>query len=139
MTIAPTDDMGAHYRQARVFVLPSPPKPGGLPSEGAPTVLMEAMGHGAAVAAARQPGTEEVMGDVGVLVDDLSAEGWASALEPFLADPEMAAARGPGGARAGHGAVLHGPYRRPARGPLRPDGREPFLPASCRRGSATRP
>ena len=53
-------------------------------------MLMEAMGHGAAVAAARQPGTEEVMGDVGVLVDDLSPEGWADALEPFLADPEMA-------------------------------------------------
>ena len=73
-----------------MFVLPSPPKPGGLPSEGAPTVLMEAMGHGTAVAAARQPGTEEVLGDVGVLVDDLSPEGWANALEPFLADPEVA-------------------------------------------------
>jgi len=90
VTIAATDDMGGHYRRARVFVLPSPPKPGGLPSEGAPTVLMEAMGHGTAVAAARQPGTEEVLGDVGVLVDDLSPEGWANALEPFLADPEMA-------------------------------------------------
>jgi glycosyltransferase involved in cell wall biosynthesis len=89
--IAATDDMDAHYRRARVFVLPSPPKPGGLPSEGAPTVLMEAMAHGTAVAAARQPGTEEVMGDVGVLLDDLSPEGWADALEPFLADSAMAA------------------------------------------------
>lgn len=91
VTIASTDDMGAHYRRARVFVLPSPPKEGGLPSEGAPTVLMEAMAQGAAVAAARQPGTEEVLGDVGTLVDDLTPEGWAAALEPYLADPEMAA------------------------------------------------
>ena len=90
VTIGLAEDMGEHYHRARVFVLPSPPKPGGLPSEGAPTVLMEAMSHATAVAAARQPGTEEVVGSVGALVDDLSAGGWADALEPFLADPGMA-------------------------------------------------
>ena len=91
------DDLDAHYRAARVLVLPSPPKPGGLPSEGAPTVLMEAMAHATAVAGARQPGVAEVMGDVGTLVDDLTPEGWADALEPYLADPEMAARVGAAG------------------------------------------
>jgi len=91
VTIGFVEDIDEHYRSARVLVLSSPPKPGGLPSEGAPTVLMEAMAHGTAVAAARQPGTEEVMGEVGTLVDDLSPQGWANALEPYLADPELAA------------------------------------------------
>ena len=91
VTIGFLDDLDEHYRSARVLVLSSPPKPGGLPSEGAPTVLMEAMAHGTAVAAARQPGTEEVMGEVGTLVDDLSPEGWANALEPYLRDPKLAA------------------------------------------------
>jgi len=91
------DDLDEHYRRARVLVLPSPPKPGGLPSEGAPTVLMEAMAHATAVAGARQPGVAEVMGDVGTLVDDLSPQGWADALEPYLADPDMAARVGTAG------------------------------------------
>lgn len=94
VTIGFVDDLDAHYRDARVLVLSSPPKAGGLPSEGAPTVLMEAMSHATAVAAARQPGTEEVMGDVGTLVTDLSPEGWADALEPYLASPELAVETG---------------------------------------------
>ena len=97
ITIGFVDDLDEHYRSARVLVLPSPPKPGGLPSEGAPTVLMEAMANATAVAGARQPGVAEVMGDVGTLVDDLSPEGWADALEPYLSDPEMAARVGAAG------------------------------------------
>ncbi len=97
ITIGFVDDLDEHYRTARVLVLPSPPKPGGLPSEGAPTVLMEAMAHATAVAGARQPGVAEVMGDVGTLVDDLSPDGWADALEPYLADPAMAARVGAAG------------------------------------------
>ena len=49
------------------------------------------------MAGARQPGVAEVMGDVGTLVDDLSPQGWADALEPYLADPEMAARVGAAG------------------------------------------
>jgi glycosyltransferase involved in cell wall biosynthesis len=69
----------------------SRPEVPGKPSEGAPTVLMEAMAQCRPVVAPREAGMEEVMGPVGTLVDDLTPEGLADALEPYLRDVELAA------------------------------------------------
>jgi glycosyltransferase involved in cell wall biosynthesis len=84
-------ELDDHSRHARVVVTLSPPEEAKLPSEGVPTVLMEAMAQGAAVLAARQPGIEEVVGDVGTLVDDPSPEGWADASGPCFEDAALAA------------------------------------------------
>jgi glycosyltransferase involved in cell wall biosynthesis len=93
------DDVDALYRRARVVAMASPPKRGGRPSEGAPTVLMEAMGHARPVVGPLQAGVAEVMGDCGTVVPKPTPEGLADALEPFVADPELAAERGRAGRR----------------------------------------
>jgi glycosyltransferase involved in cell wall biosynthesis len=84
------DDIDSLYRRARVVAMASPPKEGGKPSEGAPTVLMEAMGHARPVVGPRQAGIAEVVGDVGTLVDEPTPEGLADGLEPYIADVRMA-------------------------------------------------
>lgn len=84
------DDVDELYGRARVVAMASPPKPGGKPSEGAPTVLMEAMGHARPVVGPRQAGIAEVVGDVGTLVDEPTPERLADGLEPYIADPALA-------------------------------------------------
>jgi glycosyltransferase involved in cell wall biosynthesis len=89
------DDLDDLYRHGRVFAMASPPKRGGKPSEGAPTVLMEAMSHGRPVLGPRQAGIAEVIGpDAGTLVDDLTPEGFADAISPYLEDVELATETG---------------------------------------------
>jgi glycosyltransferase involved in cell wall biosynthesis len=84
------DDIDSLYRRARVVAMASPPNEGGKPSEGAPTVLMEAMGHARPVVGPRQAGIAEVVGDVGTLVDEPTPEGLADGLEAYIADARMA-------------------------------------------------
>lgn len=84
------EDIDSLYRRARVVAMASPPNEGGKPSEGAPTVLMEAMGHARPVVGPKQAGIAEVVGDVGTLVDDPTPEGLADGLEPYIADARMA-------------------------------------------------
>jgi len=84
------DDVQALYRRARVVAMASPARSGGRPSEGAPTVLMEAMGQARPVIGPRQDGIAEVVGDVGTLVDEPTPEQLADALEPYLTDRDMA-------------------------------------------------
>lgn len=86
------DDLEALYSRARVVAMASrnqehPDRP----SEGAPTVLMEAMAQSRPVVAPREAGMVEVMGDVGTLVDEVTPEGLARALEPYLRDEALAA------------------------------------------------
>jgi glycosyltransferase involved in cell wall biosynthesis len=89
------DDLDALYDRARVVAMASPPGEDGAPTEGAPTVLMEAMAHGRPVAGPRQAGIAEVIGDeAGTLIDDLSPEGFADALAPYLTDQAHADAVG---------------------------------------------
>jgi glycosyltransferase involved in cell wall biosynthesis len=84
------DDLDELYADAGVVVLASRERPGGAPSEGAPTVLMEAMAHGRPVVAPREAGIEEVVGDGGTLVDARTGRGFADALEPYLRDRALA-------------------------------------------------
>jgi len=88
------DDLDEVYRRARVVAMGSRPEVPGKPSEGAPTVLMEAMAHARPVVAPREAGMAEVMGPVGTLVDELTPEGLADALEPYLTDLDLAARTG---------------------------------------------
>jgi glycosyltransferase involved in cell wall biosynthesis len=84
------DDLDELYASASVVALASRARPGGAPSEGAPTVLMEGMAHGRPVAAPREPGIAEVVGDAGALVDARTGPGFADAIEPYLRDPALA-------------------------------------------------
>ncbi len=84
------DDVQALYRSARVVAMASPARSGGRPSEGAPTVLMEAMGQARPVVGPRQDGIAEVVGDVGTLVEEPTPGQLADALEPYIADRAMA-------------------------------------------------
>jgi len=86
------DDLDAVYADARVVVLAAKPKGvDGAPGEGAPLVLMEAMGAGRPVVATDQPGIAEVVGDGGSLVAVPDAGSLAAALRPYLEDPRLAA------------------------------------------------
>ena len=62
----------------------------GRPAEGAPLALIEGMSHGLPAVGPNEAGIAEVVADAGTLVDDRTPEGYARALEPYLADPEMA-------------------------------------------------
>lgn len=96
-TIGWVDDLDELYASASVVALASRARPGGAPSEGAPTVLMEGMAHGRPVVAPREAGIAEVVGDAGTLVDSRTGQGFADALEPWLRDrplSEEAARRG---------------------------------------------
>lgn len=85
------DDLQDLYRYCRVLAMASRPPGPGKPSEGAPTVLMEAMAHSRPVVAPGEAGMVEVMGDAGTPVDDVTPEGLADALEPYLRDEAFAA------------------------------------------------
>jgi glycosyltransferase involved in cell wall biosynthesis len=96
-TIGWVDDLDELYASASVVALASRARPGGAPSEGAPTVLMEGMAHGRPVVAPREAGIAEVVGDAGTLVDSRTGQGFADAIEPYLRDrslSEAAAGRG---------------------------------------------
>jgi glycosyltransferase involved in cell wall biosynthesis len=88
------DDLDGHYARARVVALASRPKGDGAPGEGAPLVLMEAMGAGRPVVGTDQPGIAEVIDDAGSLVAPPDAAHLAQALKPYLQDPELAARTG---------------------------------------------
>jgi glycosyltransferase involved in cell wall biosynthesis len=85
-TIGWVDDLDELYASASVVALASRARPGGAPSEGAPTVLMEGMAHGRPVVAPREAGIAEVVGDAGALVDARTGSGFADAIEPYLRD-----------------------------------------------------
>lgn len=85
------DDLDDLYRRCRVQAMASRPPAPGKPSEGAPTVLMEAMAHSRPVVAPGEAGMVEVMGDAGTPVVDVTPEGLADALEPYLRDEALAA------------------------------------------------
>jgi glycosyltransferase involved in cell wall biosynthesis len=80
------DDLTELFESAGVVALASRARPSGAPSEGAPTVLMEAMAHARPVVAPREAGIAEVVGDGGTLVDERTGTGFAAALEPLLRD-----------------------------------------------------
>jgi glycosyltransferase involved in cell wall biosynthesis len=89
------DDLDEVYAQARVVALASKPKgENGAPGEGAPLVLMEAMGASRPVVGTDMPGIAEVIADCGSLVGPPTAENFAKALKPYLQDPELAARTG---------------------------------------------
>jgi glycosyltransferase involved in cell wall biosynthesis len=84
------DDVGELFNSASVVALASRARPNGAPSEGAPTLLMEAMAHARPVVAPREAGIAEVVGDAGTLVDERTGAGFAAALEPLLRDRRYA-------------------------------------------------
>jgi glycosyltransferase involved in cell wall biosynthesis len=88
------EDLDELYASASAVVLASRERPGGAPSEGAPTVLMEAMAHGRPVVAPREEGIAEVVGEGGTLVEARTGAGFADALEPYLRDREHSEATG---------------------------------------------
>jgi glycosyltransferase involved in cell wall biosynthesis len=88
------DDLDEVYENARVVALASKPKGNGAPGEGAPLVLMEAMGAGRPVVGTDQPGIAEVIDDCGSLVKPPDAAHLANALRPYLEDPALAARTG---------------------------------------------
>src|SRR4051794_12904808 len=88
------DDLDELYERARVVALASKPKGEGAPGEGAPLVLMEAMGAGRPVVGTDQPGIAEVIDDCGSLVAPPDAAHLAQALKPYLQDPQLAARTG---------------------------------------------
>jgi glycosyltransferase involved in cell wall biosynthesis len=88
------DDLDDLYRGARVFAMASRPEVEGNPSEGAPTVLMEAMAWSRPVVAPREPGMVEVMGDGGTAYWPVTPDSIAGALEPYLRDEALAAETG---------------------------------------------
>jgi glycosyltransferase involved in cell wall biosynthesis len=101
------DDLDEVFAAARVVVLASKPRGNGAPGEGAPLVLMEAMGAGRPVVASDQPGIAEVVGDAGALVSPPAARELARALRPYLEDPQLAARTGARGrARVGERMTL---------------------------------
>ena len=89
------DDLDEVYAIARVVALASKPKgAGGAPGEGAPLVLMEAMGAARPVVGTDMPGIAEVIADCGSLVGPPTADNLAKALKPYLQDPALAARTG---------------------------------------------
>lgn len=89
------DDLDEVYESARVVALASKPKgENGAPGEGAPLVLMEAMGAARPVVGTDMPGIAEVITGCGTLVGPPTAENLAKALKPYLQDPALAARTG---------------------------------------------
>ncbi len=109
------DDLDEVYESARVVALASKPKgENGAPGEGAPLVLMEAMGAARPVVGTDMPGIAEVIEDCGSLVDPPDAENLAKALKPYLQDPQLGGANGSQGPRARRAADDAGPNGRRA-------------------------
>lgn len=87
-------DLPAVFAAAEIFVYPSLFEGFGLPP-------LEAMASGIPVVSSDATSLPEVVGDAGVLVPPLDVEGWATALERLLGDPEeRARLRAAGLARA---------------------------------------
>lgn len=79
----PEAELIALYRGAAALVYPSRYEGFGLP-------LLEAMGCGTPVIAARSSSIPEVVGDAGVLLDPDDRPGWADAIERAIEDREWA-------------------------------------------------
>jgi alpha-1,3-rhamnosyl/mannosyltransferase len=79
----PEAELIALYRGAAALVYPSRYEGFGLP-------LLEAMGCGTPVIAARSSSIPEVVGDAGVLLDPDDRSGWADAIERAIEDREWA-------------------------------------------------
>jgi glycosyltransferase involved in cell wall biosynthesis len=87
-------DVGEAYDRARVVALGSRPASRGIPAEGAPLVLLEAMAHARPVVAPGGGGIGEVVGPAGNLVAHAKPDLLADALAPYLADRDLAAETG---------------------------------------------
>lgn len=88
------DDYDAFLNGGRVLATASKPPAPGRPSEAAPTVLMEAMARARPVVAQEEGGTQEVVGQAGTLVGQLTPERLADALQPYLGDRRLATETG---------------------------------------------
>ncbi len=91
------DDVGSVYGEARVVALASRSPRRRTPAEGAPLVLLEAMGMARPVVAPAESGIEEIVGGAGALVTDATPGGYADALGPYLQDRDLALAVGRSG------------------------------------------
>lgn len=70
------------YKSADIFLLPSD-------YEGLPLVLLEAMASGTPIIASDVRGISGLIGDVGVLVDHPTAEGFAKAIDALIENMEL--------------------------------------------------
>ena len=86
--------MGPVYVRARVVALASRSRRAGVPAEGAPLALLEAMASAKAVVAGAGGGVDEIVGDGGTLVKDPSPRAFADALQPYLVDHRTASTAG---------------------------------------------
>lgn len=73
-----------YYRRADAYVIASE-------NEGMPLAVLEAMASGLPIVAARVPGLTELVGGVGVLIDNPSGQTFARALDRLLDHPERLA------------------------------------------------
>jgi glycosyltransferase involved in cell wall biosynthesis len=90
-------DMSEPYARSRVVGLASRPARDGIPAEGAPLALLEAMAHARPVVGPDEPGVAEIVAGSGTLVRDPTPAGFADALAPYLRDHERAVAAGEAG------------------------------------------
>ncbi|HTN81745.1 MAG TPA: glycosyltransferase family 1 protein [Acidimicrobiales bacterium] len=81
----PTVDVNGLYDEAVLTVIPSRYEGFGIPA-------LEAMRRGCPVVAARATALPEVVGDAAMLVDPDDVDGWVSAIDAVLTDPERRAA-----------------------------------------------
>lgn len=92
--VGEVDDVRPWLREASVYVLPSY-------REGTPRSVLEAMSMGRAVVTTEAPGCREtvVAGETGLLVKPRSVAELATAMEEFVAEPELAGRMGAAGRR----------------------------------------
>ncbi len=90
-------DMPSAYARSRVVGLASRPARKGIPAEGAPLALLEAMAHARPVVGPDEAGVAEIVAGTGTLVREATPAGFADALEPYLRDRERAIAAGEAG------------------------------------------
>jgi glycosyltransferase involved in cell wall biosynthesis len=90
-------DMPAAYARCRVVGLASRPAREGVPAEGAPLALLEAMAHARPIVAPDEAGIAEIVADAGTLIGEPTAGGFAEALAPYLRDRDLAVAGGEAG------------------------------------------
>jgi glycosyltransferase involved in cell wall biosynthesis len=82
----PNDDLSLLYNGAAAFVFPSLYEGFGLP-------VLEAMACGTPVVAYNRSSVPEVVGDAGVLVDELDVDTLADAVSAVLSNPELATSK----------------------------------------------
>lgn len=94
----PATDMPRHFAEAMIHCVPSRRAATG-DAEGLPTVCIEAMLSGCAIAATRHAGIPECVkdGETGLLSPEGDAEALAASLERLTANPEAALAMGAAG------------------------------------------